>query len=259
MGDRRVYWTQEDEDFLDEAWGIIPIPTIASKINKPQKRIAQKAYRMGLSAVPYRDDRLLLQEVLRLFKMGHWQSKQLNAWIEAGLDIETKTYGRTIYKMVSIDSIWIWVQNNPRTVNLSLLEPGILGKEPPWAKRRRQIDYINGQYAKRPWTVKEENRLECLARSGLFSVADLAYKFNRSYHSIDAKLRRMDFDISVLKPNSKNRTISKADKKSIMKLYDEGYCHHYIAVRLNKSACAVAEQIRRRRSVKGSNFDSADE
>lgn len=83
MGQARP-WTEEDKFYLEEKWGSVPIPQLASYLGRTELAIMQKAYRMELGPFLDSDDYITLNQLMKAIG------------IEKGLDT---------YKMTS------WVKN----------------------------------------------------------------------------------------------------------------------------------------------------
>ena len=100
-------WTQKEEDFLFENWGVFNISFIATSLKRSKGAVRCKASRMGLGSAAENSEKIHLAEVCRLVHRNKNTLK--TTWVRRGLVI-TKL-GR--YSMIDQVNLAKVMKNNP--------------------------------------------------------------------------------------------------------------------------------------------------
>ena len=74
-------WPKEQEDYLSEKWGKVPIPAIAQRLNRSNGAIVNKARRLGLGEFLSGDEYVSFNQLLSALGVGSYGYKQ-TSWLE---------------------------------------------------------------------------------------------------------------------------------------------------------------------------------
>ena len=119
----------------------------------------------------------------------------------------------------------------------------MLGKEPSWVDVKRKIDKTNYTNRKVLWTKDQERLLVAKARTGKYTLDQLALEFNRTEQAVRRKL----FDLgepNLYKPRKKNK-YSKEEEQIILDMRAKGFDFTIIARKLNRSETGIRDKYNR--------------
>ena len=160
MGNRK--WTEEELAFLKEHWGSMGMNKLEKRLNRTSNAIRRKAYRLHLGNFLENGDYITLHHLYSILGLSiGGDGSRLKYWVnKRQLPIKTIQFGNRDIRIINIDDFWKWLENNQEMVDLSKLEPLILGKEPDWVKKKRKQDLKkNQQFKKGRYTETEEEYL----------------------------------------------------------------------------------------------------
>lgn len=240
-------WRKEEIDFLEDNWGILSIPNIAKKLNRPIGGIKVKAYRIGLGQHLYSGGKVTLNLVIQTlgYKSYTWMSKQ---FVKYGCPIQNKKVNNRSFKVVDINKFWKWAKENQNILNFKDFEENSLGLEPQWVKEKRKQDRANLKKLNKNklWTSEEEALLIAKLKSYRYTCKELAEEFNRTEESILRKISKMKVPYRPVPKNEKkiNEIIwTNKENEEFIGLYNKGYSTKQISQILRKSEDLIEERV----------------
>jgi len=187
---RKKRWTPEDETYLMEKWGTLPIPTIANQLGRTIDAIRIRASRLHLGPVLMGGDYVTFNQLMLAMTGGtKCHSYQTESWVKKrGLPIHTKKVINNRFLVVYLDEFWTWAEKNRSFIDFSKLEPLVLGKEPSWVAQQRKIDTVSFvNQRKDPWTQEEDQRLAYLLKQHKYTYAGISKELHRSAGAIQRR------------------------------------------------------------------------
>ena len=128
-----------------------------------------------------------------------------------------------------------------KKIDFSKMEENILGLEPDWVKRKREIDF-KCRAKTSPWTKAEDLKgLERLLNQYKYSYTDLSAEFNRTEDAI----RRRIYDLAIdIKPvRAKNKKWTPEEEETLISMYEDGWSLEKIGQRLGRTGQSVRGKI----------------
>ena len=101
-------WTPEEEQYLEEHWGSVSIPSIAKKLNRTMNAIKVRAFRLGLGGVLDAGDYVTFNQLmLTITDNSQSCSYKMQSWVKnRGLPVHTKRVDKCIWRVVYLDEFW---------------------------------------------------------------------------------------------------------------------------------------------------------
>lgn len=189
MGQARK-WTREEYAELENLWGSISVPAIASRLNRSENAILIKASRLGLGPVLESGDFITFNQlVVAVTGLTQSYSYMMESWVKRrGLKIHTKKVKKCSFKVVYINEFWEWAKENRSFIDFSRMEPLILGEEPEWVAQQRKKDYEGIRLQRKDkWSDYEIEKLKSLLRDQKYGYAEMSRELGRSAGAIQRK------------------------------------------------------------------------
>ena len=191
-GRKHPSWTPQEEEYLQESWGRIAIPTIAKKLGRTSVAVQNRARKLGLGAALQSGDYITFNQLM-LHITGGAQSYtyQPESWVKKrGMPVHWRRVDHSRFLVVYLDEFWAWAEQHRRFIDFSKIEPLILGKEPAWVARQRQLDSAaHPLQRKDPWTPLEDQRLAYLLKQHKYNWAEISQELRRSVGPSTTKWR----------------------------------------------------------------------
>ena len=235
-------WSIEDDEHLIEKWGNVSVKNIAKKLKRSVKAVKIRAFRLGLGEFHSAGDLLLVKDLIEALGYSYVE-KNVNKFKENGCPIRYIEYDKKRYRKISIDEFWKWAEKNKDVVTFANFEKNSLGKEPSWVDEKRKMDKINLTGKRVYWTKTQERLLISKARTGKYTLMDLAQDFNRTEQAIRRKLFELGEGIDYI-PRSRNRYTPEEEKK-ILEMREQGFDFCIIARKLNRSETGIKDKYNR--------------
>lgn len=213
---QRHLWTQEDEEYLRTKWGSISIKAIAKKINCTPEAVKHRAIKLKLGGYLNSSDLITISSLTKeIFgKDMHDQSTRIRKrWEKLGLVFHKRIIDKRYLYMINIDEFWEWLEKHKSAVNLSKLEPGVLGKEPEWVKTKRKNDILKVSKEYKFWTKAEEDRLKLMIHDGL-SITEIAKNLRRTVPSVNIRIVELKLG---MRPKREKKASWTPDEDRILK------------------------------------------
>ena len=246
LGSNRAHhhrpWTEEEEEFLAENWGMFSMEHIAKKLNRTPHAIQIRAVKLGLGPFLESGDYITLNQLLLQLRGYNGRTYTVKQWIEKGLPVKTKKAKNSSFRVVNLDDFWKWAEKNRTLIDFSLLEENILGKEPEWLKEQRKADIERRmQYKTGPWTKTEEQLLIQLVNSQRYTYRELSQRLRRTEGAIKKRMSVLGIKTS-LRSSIKKRW-SEEETELLIDLYYKGHTPDTICNYIDRSAQACRGKI----------------
>lgn len=227
----RRYWTEEEELYLQDNWGSKSVILISKHISRPYGAVRRKAAELGLLNPTLHYDGITVRQLSMTLGISGSTTK---TWIEQyGFPAKQKIFTKKqrVY-VISYEDFWKWAEEHKHLINLSKLEPFILGKEPDWVKEKRKVDQKKFS-ERRPWTDKDKLRLMSMVNTYRYTYPEIAAALKRP----EASIKRILHDLNIkARPLSLDKHIKYTEEelKCILALLGKGYSFNAIADTLNE-------------------------
>lgn len=182
-------WTKEEENYLEEKWGIVSVPSLAKKLNRTENAIVVRAQRLGLGQFLMGGEYVTFNQLTRAFNDTS-ASYKLTSWVKnRGFPVHTKRVRNNSFRVVYLHEFWKWAEENRSFLDFSKLEPYSLGEEPSWVPEQRAKDFEAFRLQRKdPWTVLEDDKLRYLLSQHKYGYAELSDILRRSAGAIQRRI-----------------------------------------------------------------------
>jgi transposase-like protein len=239
------HWTAEENDYLQDKWGVISIKGIAKHLGRSVNAVKLKAQRAGLGDARMNFGGITVCQLGRA--LGREYSIMKNWITRYGMPAKRKIFASEHRVLIiSYEDFWKWAEQHKELLNLAKLEPNLLGPEPDWAKTKRKADKMRSQrtWLSTAWTNQEDQRLLQLVRLPKITYPELAKQLNRSEPSIRRRL--YDLNSKFLPARLSNHVkYTPVDVSILTGMATAGYGYETIAQKLGKSALGVRGKLER--------------
>lgn len=182
-------WTEEEINYLQEAWGTVSIRTIAKNIKRTETAVTLKAKRLGLGS-PYTNEYLSANQVSKL--MGIDRHAVIDNWIrKRGLKARKRAMKEFEMWLIDLEDLTEWLENNQDKWDSRKLDIYGLGEEPGWLQEKRKLDMKIPARRFQKWTRQEDMRAMGYFKSGM-SYKKIGEKLGRSSDAVERRLSRLD-------------------------------------------------------------------
>ena len=247
MGQARN-WTQEEKDYLAEHWGTMTVPTLCKNLNRSRNGIMIMVHRLGLNGYYESGDYVTMHQLIVTLGYSHGADTYKNkSWIEnRGFPVRHKKHTEKVVKIVYLDEFWEWAEKNQSFLDFSKFEENALGKEPEWAKKKRDRDcaYVR-ENTKAPWTSYEDNYLIDLLKAHRFTYPEIAMRLNRTEGAIQRRI--CDLKLIERPIKAENHNLWTAEQITLLgDLIKQGYNYEAIHKQISdKSVKAIRGMVYR--------------
>lgn len=238
-------WTEEDETYLSDNWGHIPVPSLCKKLNRTKSAILVRVHRMGLPPFLESGEYITLNQLF-VAVTGSMKSYsyKMRSWIEnRGFPVHYKKNDQCTWRVVYIDEFWKWAEKNRSFIDFSKMEPNILGKEPAWvAAQRRQDSKSNANYRKDPWTQREDSLLREYLKQFKYGYAELSKMLGRSAGAIQRRICDLNLKERPIKADN-HKSWEEWHFQTLADMIRAGYSYGAIGETLGKSEKAIRGRV----------------
>ncbi|MHB8061283.1 MAG: hypothetical protein ACYDG2_01410 [Ruminiclostridium sp.] len=238
-------WTEEDETYLSENWGHIPVPNLCKQLSRTKNAILVRVQRLGLPPFLESGEYITLNQIfLAVTGSMTGYSYKMTSWIEnRGFPIHNKRNNQCTWRVVYIEEFWKWAEKNRSFIDFSKMEPLILGKEPEWvAAQRRQDTISNVNYRKDPWTKKEDALLMEYLKQFKYGYAEMSKMLGRSAGAIQRRICDLKLKERPLKADN-HKSWEGCHFQILADMIKAGYSYGAIGEILGKSEKAVRGRV----------------
>lgn len=234
-------WSNEELEYLEDKWGVVSVGRMSKTLNRTKNAILIKKNRLGLGGFLENGDYITYSQLLMaLYGTDNPQSAyRINkSWSD--FPIKTKKVDNCNFKIVYIEDFWKWSEKNKRNMDFSKMEENILGLEPDWVKRKREIDF-KCRTKTSPWTKAEDLKLERLLNQYKHTYTDLSAEFNRTEDAIRRRIYDLAIDIKPVRAKIKKWTPE--EEELLISMYEDGWSLEKIGQRLGRTGQSVRGKI----------------
>lgn len=247
MGSRntRPRWTKDEEAYLSDNWGHIPLPNLCKQLKRSKKAILVRVQRLGLPPFLESGEYITLNQLITAVtgSMKSYSYK-IKSWVEnRGLPVHNKRNNQCTWRVIYIDEFWKWAEKNRSFIDFSKMEPLILGKEPEWVEAQRRQDSIsNANYRKDPWTPQEDARLKDYLKQFKYGYAELSKMLGRSAGAIQRRICDLGLKERPLKADN-HASWEEKHFQILADMIRAGYSYGAIGEALGKSEKAIRGRV----------------
>jgi len=186
QNNHRPHWTKEEEEFLFNNYGEIPVYKIEKKLGR--KNIERKLDKEKLG---YCTEYQGLLTAYRLAKLLNVDTHTVLNWVyNKGLPHKKKIMRYTReYIIIDVPDFWDWAEQNKHLVPFHKIKPDTLIPEPNWVEKERKKKYLSTpQRQRKAWSIEEESQLRYLKYQLQLSNQEIAKRMHRTTTSIRRRL-----------------------------------------------------------------------
>ena len=190
MGEKRRRWTVEDDNYLEEWWGIRTLEHFVKKFNRTESAIIHRVKRLGLGGA-YGRYSLIAFQVAEILGVDYKTVK--NWYLKYDFPMKKKVLRKRVRYLIDLNDLMKWLEYNKELWDASRVEVYALTHEPKWLQEKRKYDYHNRTKLKK-WTKEEDKKVLKMYMDGL-SIREISEIHNtRSMCGIKTRLSRLDFE-----------------------------------------------------------------
>lgn len=242
----RRKWTQEEVDYLRNAWGNVSVKNITKHLSRSVYSVLNKVNKLKLGAFLSCGDRYVTLSYLSEAVYGNQSSGGYIkiSWAQnRGLPLHTICRQKEKFEVVYIDEFWEWAYKNQSFLNFSKFEKYYLGVEPDWVDKKRRADIRHShKYITSPWTAVEDERLKKFLAEHKYSYRELSILLNRTEGAIQRRI--LDLDIKE-RPVKADNHIKWTESEYTMlgEMIKNGYSYELISEKISKSVKAIRGRV----------------
>lgn len=234
--------------YLQEKWGKLSIPALASKLGRSVDAVKIRASRMGLGAVLMGGDYITLNQLLIAVKGTNANGGYIiKSWVKnRGLPVHTKKVINNSFRVVYLEEFWKWAEKNRSFIDFSKMEPLALGEEPAWVAEQRKKDSLNHLVQRKdPWTPGDDRQLIKLLKEHRYGYAELSEITHRSAGAIQRRIQDLGIKERPAKadPHAKSGKWTDAEYRTLADGIRNGDSYTVISRRIGKSEKAVRGKV----------------
>lgn len=184
-------WTEKEKEYLREKYGEMPVPNIARNLKRSIDAVSQKAKHEGLGKQSEAGILITANQTAKL--IGIDLHVIIDYWIpKYGLKFKQtnlKRNGKT--KIIKMDDLIKWLENNQDIWDSRKLELYALGQEYDWLILKRKKDMLKPQREKLLWTPTEDATAISMYKRGITNK-QIGFALNRSEMGVKKRLQKID-------------------------------------------------------------------
>lgn len=238
---RRPDWTVEEENYLQDAWGVISIGSIAKKINRSVDAVVVRSQRLGLGAFLDAGDYIPVNQIFTA--MGISGGYVMKTWLASGLPVKYQKVKNCRFKVINLEEFWIWAEKNRQLINWVRLEENILGKEPGWVKEQRRVTYQKKSfYLTLPWSSLDDSRLQKLLKEFKYSYRELSQRLRRTEGAIQRRILDLGLKERPLKADN-HIAWTDAEYAQLAEMLKARLPYEFMSEKIGKSVKAIRGRV----------------
>jgi hypothetical protein len=236
-------WTAEEEEYLQDNWGIKSVKTIANHLQRSENAVIVRVNRLHLPPHLQYGTRVTFSQfwsIIHGYKRTGGEAYAKERLKKYGFPFHKQTVrGRNGKKftMVDIDEFWKFAKKHQYLFDFSKFEKGGLGAEPDWVENKRRVDMDNKcKIKKSPWTKGEDDKLKRMLKKGC-TYTDIAHDLCRTEAAVKRRLQTLD--IKERPARTEERAWTEEEAQKLVEMAQKGCSWETIGVELNRSALGV--------------------
>lgn len=240
----RRNWTQEEVDYLRNAWGNVRLGLICKNLSRSENSVLQKVYRLHLGAFLENSIYITKNQLFKALGLNYSNSYSKISWfLSRGLKTHKVRRNEQVFEMVMIEEFWDWAYKNQGFLDFSKFEKNSLGAEPEWVERKRKSDIVRIQQIKTtPWTKWEDNYLSELLKKQKYGYKELSKILCRSEGAIQRRICDLNIRYRPVKADN-HIPWSEEEFKKLGEMIKSGYKYEEMSDVLGKSVKAIRGRV----------------
>lgn len=249
-------WTKEEVNYLFEQWGTVNIKTISKKLDRTEKAVYNKAFKLGLGKQIESGEYVTVNQLFKALGYESFDSTKRESWIKnRKFPVKYKTLRERKFKVIYIDDFWKWAEKNKNFVDFSKFTRYGLGKEPSWVEDKRQNDILEkSKYKKCKWTQKEDEYLIFLVNQFKYTYQEISQLTGRTVGAINRRLVCLNVKSRPIKAYTHNKW-TEEEIRVVDDLILSGAGYQIMSEKLGRSSKSIAGFIYRKYGSE--NLDNA--
>ena len=239
MGGRT--WTAEEIDYLQSSWGTVSIQGIANHLNRTVTAVEREAIRLKLGPFMLNGDYITMNQLYQALGLSNGNETRWQAWIlKRDFPVKLIKIKTRKLRAVYIDDFWKWAEVNQDILDLSKLEPLILGKEPKWVSKKRKQDFLRKQILNKgkEWTYYDDMLLLGLLKECQYTYKELARLTKRTPCAIKFRIKKLGTPYRPVGKICVNAW-TEHDIQDLINKINEGYTRQELAIHFNRTVPAI--------------------
>lgn len=236
-------WPKDQVEYLEEKWGTVSLKFMAKQLGKSVNAVKLKAARLGLGRNYFSYDGITIHQLALAINTDY---KILKNWIDKyGFPAKKKIFAnKKQISVVRYEDFWGWAEQHKHLLNLTRIEPNILGPEPEWVKEKRKADQLKDNKGCRPWTKEDDRLLISMVKAYRYTYPEIAKSLRRSEGAVKRRLH--DLNIKARPVRLSNHVkYTEQEIEQLLELFHKGYSIDAIAHKLGKSGLGVRGKLER--------------
>lgn len=240
----RRNWTQEEVDYLRNAWGNVRLGLICKNLSRSENSVLQKVYRLHLGAFLENSIYITKNQLFKALGLNYSNSYSKISWfLSRGLKTHKVRRNEHVFEMVMIEEFWDWAYKNQCFLDFSKFEKNSLGAEPEWVERKRKADIVRIQQIKTtPWTKWEDNYLSELLKKQKYGYKELSKILCRSEGAIQRRICDLNIRYRPVKADN-HIPWSEEEFEILGEMIKKGCKYEEISEKINRSAKAIRGRV----------------
>ena len=238
------HWGKEEIEYLEEKWGYVSIPSIASGLNRTINSIKIKSGKLQLGRHLHGSDLISFNQLFIAITGHSGHGFDYEKLKKAGFPFIMKKSYKIRYRMVNINDFWEWLKKNPTQISIVKLPPGELGAEPDWVKYKRSADAYNDNLKTKGnivWTRNEDERLKLYLLQFRYSYKDISKMLLRTENAI--RRRIVTLGLKQRPVRAENRIWTEDENKMLIDMHGKGYGNEHIGSILNRTGNSIRGKV----------------
>lgn len=242
MGQKKN-WSEEEKDYLQDNWGVFSVKVISENLGRSMNAVEIMKTRLGLGAFLNNGEYITFNQLILALGITSGGYKNVS-WIKnRNFPVKYKKVQNCSFKIVYINDFWEWAEKNQSMIDWSKVEVNILGEEPAWVKKQREISYAkNLNFKNTPWTKAEDETLKKLLKEFKYGYAELSKKLHRTEGAIQRRINDLGIKERPLKAD--NHTLWTDDEYlRLAELIKQRVNYEVMSHELGKSSKAIRGRV----------------
>ncbi len=222
LANKHSEWTDEENDYLLNNWGEIPITSIKKYIsNKSTVSIYRHAIKLGLKQLSYYTEVISIGDIEKMLQVPRKTIR--SKWVKKGLIIKReKLYEKKYIYGCLLEDLLEFLENNQDLFDSRNLEQYALTFEPDWLIEKRKQDYINPPVIYHELSSDEiDNIISLLKKNYTYGyISDVTKRGKKTIAKI-AKINNLQNEHYTLGRKENKEKLERM--KLVLSLYSEGH------------------------------------
>ena len=174
-------WTEKDEGFLMDYWGLMQIEAIANTLNRSVRAIKEKAIALNLLSAKNDAGFFKINDIATITGLSPYK---IRSFAKKGLNIKTNYITRNSkFDYVDMDDLLDFFEKNQDLYSAVNFELSYFSGGPKWLKEKKMKDVHKPNKQNKQWTMNERKTVKQMFSNGI-GISQIAKIMNRTESSI---------------------------------------------------------------------------